>query len=235
MDECAEKYQWSRATKFNVQKELIEKTWVAKVGGGLMPLVGCFSPVSKSKNLDSVQSEKSKNLDSQSKKLDSKSKNLDSHIRKYQPLPAINQQEECSNEHLSDETPDGALSAQAISVFSFWQEELNHTQAKFTNERKRKVVARLKEKYTVEQLKEAISGCKKSAFHQGQNDSGVKYDDLELICRKGSQVEKFISIYQTNGVNGNGNGQKYNGKNIPNDTDTLAKSADFYNNAENFA
>lgn len=106
LDECAAKYGWSRATKFNVQKELTQNGWIEKTEHGIKPLIGDFSPVSKSKILDSAEhseskkldsetSDKSKNLDRKSKKLDSKSKNLDStYIRNNQPLPASNQQEE---------------------------------------------------------------------------------------------------------------------------------------------
>jgi hypothetical protein len=96
LEECAVKYGWKRATKFHAQKELIEKKWIRKSGGGggWELLVGDFSPVDKSKNLDSSDSEskkidsesknldlndtqKSKNLDQKSKNLDQKSKNLD--------------------------------------------------------------------------------------------------------------------------------------------------------------
>jgi len=219
-DECAAFYHWSRATKFNVQKELTEKSWVVKSSGGLVPLVGDFQPVNKSKNLDFQDTNKSKNLDSKSKNLDSKSKNLDSHIRNNQPLPAINQQEEeFPKGNLSSETLNGSFGIPATEVFSFWQAELNHTQAKFTNERRRRIINRLKEGYSVEQIKIAVKGCHLSPFHQGENDTGTKYDDIELICRKGSNIEKFTGFYeayQANGESNDGTGiQKRHGGRFP--------------------
>jgi hypothetical protein len=66
-------------------------------------------------------------------------------------------------------------------------------QAKFTSERRRKVEARLKD-YPASRLVKAVHGCKASSYHQGQNESGTKYDDLELICRDGKHVEMFESM-----------------------------------------
>lgn len=83
-------------------------------------------------------------------------------------------------------------------IFSYWQEVLNHAQSKLTNDRKGKIRARLSEGFTVEQLKLAVDGCKASSFHMGENDDAKIYDDIDLIFRNGSKVEKFIS-YLNNG------------------------------------
>jgi uncharacterized protein YdaU (DUF1376 family) len=82
-------------------------------------------------------------------------------------------------------------SKDAESVFLYWQQQTHKPSAKFTPGRKRKVQARLKEGYSVEQLKNAIDGCLASEFHQGKNDSGMVLDDLTLICRDGEHVERF--------------------------------------------
>jgi hypothetical protein len=58
----------------------------------------------------------------------------------------------------------------------------------------RKIRDRLAEGYTVEALKQAIDGCHKSKFHQGENDSRTKYLDLELIVRSSTHVAKFIEL-----------------------------------------
>lgn len=80
---------------------------------------------------------------------------------------------------------------QAQEVFAYWQVTLEHPTAKFTGERRRKVEARLREGYTVHQLKRAVDGCKATPHNMGENDTGQKWDDLALICRNGSQVERF--------------------------------------------
>jgi hypothetical protein len=57
-----------------------------------------------------------------------------------------------------------------------------------------KIKARLAEGYTVEDLKLAIDGCHKSAFHCGDNENGKRYNSLELIVRDGSKVQQFMEI-----------------------------------------
>jgi hypothetical protein len=94
---------------------------------------------------------------------------------------------------------------------------MGHPNAKFVGKRRKAVIARLKEGYSVEELKEAILGCKGDPFYsKGQNDHKTVYDDLELICRDGTKVEKFIAKYKQpvllqdeNRSNGNGHRQQY--------------------------
>lgn len=77
-------------------------------------------------------------------------------------------------------------------VFEHWRQVFGKGPgAKFSKERKRAVVARLKEGYSVEQLCTAIDGCSRTPHNMGVNEQGQRYDDLELICRTGSQVERF--------------------------------------------
>ncbi len=64
----------------------------------------------------------------------------------------------------------------------------------FHGKRERAVRGRLREGYSVERLCQAIRGCKLSRHHQGENDAGTVYDDLELICRNASKVDFFIAI-----------------------------------------
>lgn len=230
IDACAQKYEWKRATKFAVVKELTNKGWIKSDGYAWHLLVGDFSPVDKSKNLDSHVLE-SKNLDSQSKKLDSKSenldyqskksddksKNLDSHIRNIPALPETIPATKPEEIHLSETSSDAPVSVVSFSVktsakeiFEFWQRTLNHPTSKLTSERERAIVARLREDYTVEQLKTAIQGCRASPYHQGQNDTGTIYDDLTLICRNGSKVEQFIGFTKNGANNGSTQNNKFN-------------------------
>lgn len=82
--------------------------------------------------------------------------------------------------------------AQAQEVFAYWQRVLEHPTAKFTQDRRRKVEARLREDYTVAQLCRAVDGCKVTPHNMGENDTGQRWDDLALICRSGSNVERFM-------------------------------------------
>ncbi len=87
-------------------------------------------------------------------------------------------------------------------VFEHWQQVTGKHKAKLTNDRKQKVQARLREGFSVDELKEAVDGLAKSAWHQGDNPQGKRYDDLALVCRQGSKVEQFIELARTGGGNG---------------------------------
>lgn len=76
-------------------------------------------------------------------------------------------------------------------VFRHWQTALDHPNAKATPERISKIRSRLRDGYTQADMIAAIDGCAGSKFHRGENESGTKYDDLTLILRNGSTLEKF--------------------------------------------
>ncbi len=84
--------------------------------------------------------------------------------------------------------------SQIAEVFEHWQRVMNHPRAKLDASRRRVIAARLKEGYTVEQIKAAIDGCKASDFHQGKNDAGAVYDGLTLICRNAEKLDFFITL-----------------------------------------
>jgi uncharacterized phage protein (TIGR02220 family) len=79
-------------------------------------------------------------------------------------------------------------------IFTYWKEVMKKTSmAKLTEKRRKSIQARLREGYSVDQIKQAIDGCAKSSYHMGQNDSGTVYDDLTLICRSGDKLEQFAN------------------------------------------
>jgi len=97
-----------------------------------------------------------------------------------------------------------ATSTDVRDVFEYWVMVMGKTdKALLTPGRRQKIKARLREGYSVDQLKRAIDGCRASEFHQGMNDKGRKFDDLDLICRSGEKVEQFIE-YAAGGTNANG-------------------------------
>lgn len=85
-------------------------------------------------------------------------------------------------------------------VFSYWQVKRNHPQAKLDAKRLKAIKARLADGYTVGELCEAIDGCCLSPHHMGQNDTRTVYDDIELICRDGPRVDKFIKLARQGGA-----------------------------------
>lgn len=85
-------------------------------------------------------------------------------------------------------------SARAREVFEYWQEVAGHPRTKLDDKRKRKIRARLRDGYTVDELRAAVDGVLKSPFHMGENDHNMKYDDIELICRDAAHVDRFMRL-----------------------------------------
>lgn len=78
-----------------------------------------------------------------------------------------------------------------LEVFNYWKQTFNHPKALLSSDRQRKIKARLREGYTISQLKQAIDGCRASPYHMGDNNSGRTYDTIGLIFRNAEKVEFF--------------------------------------------
>ena len=68
----------------------------------------------------------------------------------------------------------------------------NLSTSKLTPKRDKAIKARLKEGYTIEQIKAAIDGCRNDPFSMGHNDRQKPFNDIELICRNGEKLESFL-------------------------------------------
>jgi hypothetical protein len=101
----------------------------------------------------------------------------------------------------ANDKKDAMVDSQRI-VFECWCEATgrDRTKTKLTGDRRRKIVARLGEGFTADDLCEAVKGVTLSKFHMGDNDRRQRYDDLTTILRDGSQVEKFRDLYRTGPV-----------------------------------
>ena len=79
------------------------------------------------------------------------------------------------------------------SIFDYWvlvMSKGNSTQ--LTPKRLANIKARLKDGYTVAEIKQAIDGCRLDPFSMGDNDRNKPFNDIELICRTGEKLESFI-------------------------------------------
>lgn len=79
-------------------------------------------------------------------------------------------------------------------VFDFWREQLSNARSRLDDKRRKAILARFRDGYTVEDLQLAVMGCKASEFHNGANDRGRRYVSIELICRDADHVDSFIEI-----------------------------------------
>lgn len=85
-------------------------------------------------------------------------------------------------------------------VFSHWQRVMNHPQARLDEKRAKAIGRRLADGYTVADLRQAVDGCRLTPHNMGQNEQRTVYDDIELICRDGPHVDRFIKAANATGI-----------------------------------
>jgi phage replication O-like protein O len=76
------------------------------------------------------------------------------------------------------------------AVFAFWKTVFGKTEKVVLSDKRRaKILARLKQGYTVEEIKQAIVNCSQSDYH-------IKnaYTDIELICREPEKLDRFLNM-----------------------------------------
>lgn len=105
----------------------------------------------------------------------------------------LKEQQEANKAKEGKDEKEEPLTPQARWLFEYWVRATHRDRSRtqMTPARKTKLLARLKEGYSVEDIKRAIDGVANSSFHQGENERETKYDDLLLICRSGDSVEKY--------------------------------------------
>ena len=81
-------------------------------------------------------------------------------------------------------------------VFDHWCAVMKKNNAKFSEDRKTKIRARLKEDYSVDQIKLGIAGCALSDWHMGRDarTNGKSYNDIKKICENAEKLEWFIEL-----------------------------------------
>lgn len=79
-------------------------------------------------------------------------------------------------------------------VFSHWQAEHHHPNAKLDEKRRKRIKARLAEGFTVDELCRAICGAKGDSWLMGKNPSKKLYDGIDTILRDAAQVERLRDL-----------------------------------------
>ena len=105
------------------------------------------------------------------------------------------------DENATEEEKELQFTSSAKIVLSAWVESTGRDQSKVKLNAKRlaAVKARLREGYSVGDLCAAARGISVSAWHQGDNPEGKKYDDLLVAIRDGDRVEKFRDLWEQGG------------------------------------
>jgi len=102
-------------------------------------------------------------------------------------------------QHLGDKPPVSVppkkdYTESVNEIFTHWKTTHVHPQARMDDKRRKLIISRLGNGYSVDDLKDAVTGCKYSPFHQGDNDRHQKYDSLELILREAGKIDGFIRL-----------------------------------------
>lgn len=79
-------------------------------------------------------------------------------------------------------------------IFKFWQDTMQMPKAKLDGKRRRRIQDALK-RYSKADLCKAITGCSLTPFNMGENEQNQKYNDIELILRDSSRVDRFIQNF----------------------------------------
>lgn len=82
------------------------------------------------------------------------------------------------------------------AIFAYWQEVMSKPRAKMDSHRRKAIVGRMNEGYSMSDLCDAINGCAASEFHMGGNDRQTRYNDITLILRDASHVDQFIERWE---------------------------------------
>ncbi|STX50472.1 Uncharacterised protein [Legionella busanensis] len=82
-------------------------------------------------------------------------------------------------------------------IFKYWQTTMKYPRAKLDKKRRKRIKEALA-LYSKEELKSAIDGCANTPYNMGQNDRNQVYNDIELIFRDSTHIERFINNSQTN-------------------------------------
>jgi len=95
------------------------------------------------------------------------------------------------------ESPEGRV---ARVIFRYWCARLgkNPRRVKFGPKRERAVVGRLRDPYEPSYIARAIDGLAVGAYTNPE--TGVRYDDLELVCRNEVNLERYHAIAEATGA-----------------------------------
>ena len=83
--------------------------------------------------------------------------------------------------------------SQIEEVFSYWKETMGKKRAVLDIARTRDIGWAIAV-WGIDGARDAIDGCKASAWHMGKNASKTVYNDVTLIFRDAEHVERFQEI-----------------------------------------
>ena len=124
--------------------------------------------------------------------IDKDIKDLSANADNDQVISEINQ-----TDHDKEERP-LTTDNRVIEIFHYWCDSMrkNRLTAKMTPKRTKAIRDRLKQGYTMDDIKLAIYNCSQDPWSMGNNDRQKPFNDIELICRSGEKLESYLDAVQ---------------------------------------
>ena len=112
----------------------------------------------------------------------------------------------------SGESPAAKPPCKATEVFEHWKLVMAHPRAVLDEKRVKLIKKWLKAGYSPETLMDSITGYTHSPHHMGQNESGTKYDSIELLLRDAGKIDAGLKHLETVNNPGESNVYKTNSR-----------------------
>ncbi len=113
-------------------------------------------------------------------------------LSESQPCPSITSSTSSTSSNSEDVANATSPPVVPQELFELWRLETGHLAAKFTDERRRKIAARLREGFSEEELCDAVRGIALDPWPER-----VLHNDLTQVFRSGAQVEKFRDLWRS--------------------------------------
>jgi hypothetical protein len=94
--------------------------------------------------------------------------------------------------------PEPPKASPVAEVFEHWKRVMNHPKAELDDDRRRRITNALK-RYSLDDCKRAIDGCKATPHNMGENDRRTVYDAISVIFKNSDNVDRFIATAQRKG------------------------------------
>lgn len=81
-----------------------------------------------------------------------------------------------------------------VQVFETWLAVTGRTNQTLLDAKRRRLIANALKGYPLEDVLDAVQGWRRSAHHRGENPTATVYNDLDLLLRDSSKIEKFRDL-----------------------------------------
>lgn len=93
----------------------------------------------------------------------------------------------------TNNTPTSGEPDPVRQVFDYWVEVMGKTRATVLGSKRKAKIEKALKAYGLDNVKKAIEGCRNTPYNMGDNERGQRYDDIELILRDETKIERFMA------------------------------------------